>query len=459
MKSVRALHVITGLGVGGAEQQLRLLLRHLPMRCDVLTLTNPGPVAEGLRADGVRVVHLGMRGNRDLGALPRLVRFMRREQYDLVHTHLYRACVYGRIAARLAGVGASVATEHSLGEREIEGRPLTRGVRGLYLASERLGAATVAVSDTVAARLEAWGCRPRACTSYRTGSKPGASASTRGCAGPPGPGPGCRSGRSWSAASGGWCRASGSTRWSGRLRRCPERICCWPGTGPSGRRCGGWPRNWARRAGSTCWGSATRWATARTRGPRGFRRCWPRWTCSCRRRGRRRSGWRWWRRWPRDCPSCTSPVRRSTTSRPRRHRGRGGSGPGRRSWSLRCAGTWKRARDGCPRHRWSAATTSPAARTSCSPSTAWPWRSARAGTPRPDRARRAEFHARPDRGPVRPRRNPGTRGPGTAGPGDADTGASGRFGPVGGRVTRPPQRSPYGTRTNPPPSGKRHAHG
>ncbi|MFJ9646751.1 glycosyltransferase [Streptomyces sp. NPDC101206] len=154
---MRVLHVITGLGVGGAEQQLRLLLRHLPMRCDVLTLTNPGPVADGLRADGVRVVHLGMQGNRDLGALPRLARFIRRGGYDLVHTHLYRACVYGRLAARLAGAGAIVATEHSLGDAEIEGRPLTGGVRALYLASERLGAATVAVSDTVAARLAGWG--------------------------------------------------------------------------------------------------------------------------------------------------------------------------------------------------------------------------------------------------------------------------------------------------------------
>ncbi|MEU2394830.1 glycosyltransferase [Streptomyces sp. NPDC007369] len=154
---MRVLHVITGLGVGGAEQQLRLLLRHLPMRCDVLTLTNPGPVAEGLRADGVRVVHLGMHGNRDLGALPRLARFVRRGRYDLVHTHLYRACVYGRLAARLGGAGAAVATEHSLGDAEIEGRPLTPGVRALYLASERLGAATVAVSDTVAARLAGWG--------------------------------------------------------------------------------------------------------------------------------------------------------------------------------------------------------------------------------------------------------------------------------------------------------------
>ncbi|MEU3858341.1 glycosyltransferase [Streptomyces sp. NPDC028722] len=154
---MRALHVITGLGVGGAEQQLRLLLRHLPVECDVVTLTSPGAVADGLAADGVRVLHLGMTGNRDLGALPRLTRIVRRGRYDLVHTHLYRACLYGRIAARLAGVRAVVATEHSLGDSQMEGRPLTAGVQALYLLGERLGRSTVAVSPTVAARLTRWG--------------------------------------------------------------------------------------------------------------------------------------------------------------------------------------------------------------------------------------------------------------------------------------------------------------
>lgn len=159
---MRALHIITGLGVGGAEQQLRLLLRHLPARCDVVTLTNPGAVADGLAADGVRVTHLGMNGNRDVAALPRLAHVIRRGRYDLVHTHLYRACLYGRIAARLAGVRAVVATEHSLGDSQMEGRPLTASVRALYLAGERLGRTTVAVSPTVAERLTRWGVpRPR----------------------------------------------------------------------------------------------------------------------------------------------------------------------------------------------------------------------------------------------------------------------------------------------------------
>ncbi|MEC4020194.1 glycosyltransferase [Streptomyces sp. H27-D2] len=154
---MRVLHIITGLAAGGAEQQLRLLLRHLPARCDVVTLTNPGAVAHGIRSDGIRVDHLKMGGNRDLSALPRLVRTIRSGRYDLVHTHLYRACVFGRTAARLAGVRAVLATEHSLGETRIEGRPLTPGTRALYLATERLGSGTVAVSATVADRLRAWG--------------------------------------------------------------------------------------------------------------------------------------------------------------------------------------------------------------------------------------------------------------------------------------------------------------
>ncbi|MET9803364.1 glycosyltransferase [Streptomyces sp. NPDC006368] len=159
---MRVLHVITGLGIGGAEQQLRLLLPQMRHATDssVVTLTNPGPVADALRADGVRVTHLGMRGNRDLAALPRLTRHIRHGGFDLVHTHLYRACLYGRLAARLAGVRTVIATEHSLGATGIEGRPLSAGARALYLAGERLGTATVAVSDTVARRLADWGVRP-----------------------------------------------------------------------------------------------------------------------------------------------------------------------------------------------------------------------------------------------------------------------------------------------------------
>ncbi|GLY94198.1 glycosyltransferase [Actinoplanes sp. NBRC 103695] len=154
---MRVLHVITGLNAGGAEHQLRLLLRGLPHDCEVATLSNPGPVAEAIRAGGTAVHELTMRHNHDLSVLPKLRRLMRDGRYDVVHTHLYRACLFGRVAARAAGVPTIVATEHSLGDRVIEGRRTTPGVRALYRATERLGQATIAVSVAVAGRLAEWG--------------------------------------------------------------------------------------------------------------------------------------------------------------------------------------------------------------------------------------------------------------------------------------------------------------
>jgi glycosyltransferase involved in cell wall biosynthesis len=156
---MRVLHVITGLTAGGAEQQLRLLLRHTRHQADVVTLYNRGPVADAIEADGTGVVDLGMRSNRDVSALYKLVRFMRAGRYDVVHVHLYRACVYGRIAARMAGIPVVVTTEHSIGDHQIEGRRKTWGVRVLYLATDKLSNVTIAVSEAVRRRLVDWGIR------------------------------------------------------------------------------------------------------------------------------------------------------------------------------------------------------------------------------------------------------------------------------------------------------------
>ena len=154
---MRVLHVITGLAAGGAETQLRLLLQHTRHEADVVALYNAGSVAGQLRSDGVEVTDLGMRSNKEVGAVLRLAQLMRRGRYDVVHTHLYRAGLYGRVAARLARVPGVVATEHSLLDDQLEGRPATTGVRLLYLAAERLGQRTVAVSAAVRANLLRWG--------------------------------------------------------------------------------------------------------------------------------------------------------------------------------------------------------------------------------------------------------------------------------------------------------------
>ncbi|MBV8992975.1 MAG: glycosyltransferase, partial [Pseudonocardiales bacterium] len=167
---MRVLHVITGLAAGGAEQLLRDLLRHSRCEAEVVTLTNAQALAEEIRADGTLVTELGMRHNTDVAALLQLARLIKRGDFDIVHTHLYRACLYGRLAARWASVPTIVATEHSLCADLIEGRPVNRpGIRALYLAAERLGQMTIAVSPTVVDLLVRWGIPRRRIRMIRHG--------------------------------------------------------------------------------------------------------------------------------------------------------------------------------------------------------------------------------------------------------------------------------------------------
>jgi len=157
---MKVLHVITGLDAGGAELQLAMILRRTRHESDVVTLYNPGPVAELITAQGTTVRNIGMQRNTELPALIRLRKLIKDGQYDVVHAHLYRAQVYARPAARLAGTPVVLTTEHSIGETHIERRKMTRGVRALYLSSEMFSDATIAVSDIVKDRLVRWGVRP-----------------------------------------------------------------------------------------------------------------------------------------------------------------------------------------------------------------------------------------------------------------------------------------------------------
>jgi glycosyltransferase involved in cell wall biosynthesis len=161
---MKVLHVITGLDVGGAELQLDAVLQYTRHDADVVTLYNPGPVADKLCGHGVRVRDLGMQRNTELGAMLRLYKIIRTGRYDVVHAHLYRAQVYARPAARLAGTPVIVTTEHSIGETHIERRKMSTPVRGLYLASELCSDATIAVAEVVRERLIRWGVPDRKIT-------------------------------------------------------------------------------------------------------------------------------------------------------------------------------------------------------------------------------------------------------------------------------------------------------
>ena len=99
---------------------------------EVLGASAPGPFVAELEARGIRHLPLrhatrAMAPHRDLAALAELHRLFRRLRPDVVHTHNPKPGVYGRIAARAAGVPAIVNTVHGL-YAVAEDRPSKRAV-------------------------------------------------------------------------------------------------------------------------------------------------------------------------------------------------------------------------------------------------------------------------------------------------------------------------------------------
>lgn len=114
---LRIGHVIWSLGLGGAEQVVIQLAAESVRRghaVTVFTLNAPGTFSARAEAAGVRVVSVEKRGRYDVTVLGRLAAAFRRARLDVVHTHLWGAQVWGRIAAAMARTPVVVATEHNL---------------------------------------------------------------------------------------------------------------------------------------------------------------------------------------------------------------------------------------------------------------------------------------------------------------------------------------------------------
>ncbi|OPZ91628.1 MAG: Glycogen synthase [candidate division TA06 bacterium ADurb.Bin417] len=114
MKRIKIALVIATLEIGGAEKQLAELASRLDrtgFEPIVLCLRQTGPVAERLREAGVPVHYLDKRGKLDPGLIFRLAALLRRERPDILHSWMFTANTYGRLAAGLAGIPSIIAAE------------------------------------------------------------------------------------------------------------------------------------------------------------------------------------------------------------------------------------------------------------------------------------------------------------------------------------------------------------
>jgi glycosyltransferase involved in cell wall biosynthesis len=166
---VRALHLHKLTGVSGSEGHLLALLPALRERgidARVLGLDVPGTDAPRFyeELDRLGVPHRSVRCGLDVS--PRLardvIRAVRAERPDLLHTHLVHGDVYGSIAARATGT-PFVSTRHN------DDRYLLGPFRYVDRAFARRAGRLIAISDAVRDFLARAGHDPRKLTTIHYG--------------------------------------------------------------------------------------------------------------------------------------------------------------------------------------------------------------------------------------------------------------------------------------------------
>lgn len=143
-RPIRVLYLSHAFAVGGAEEIVLNLVRHLPPRFEpvVACIHEAGPIGEEIRRTGVPFHVLGLKpGLRRPFDILRLRDFLHDCQPLIVHTFLLTGSLYGRFAAMMARVPVVIGTEVNIYDRKqllhkVAERWLMRGTDAVIASAE-----------------------------------------------------------------------------------------------------------------------------------------------------------------------------------------------------------------------------------------------------------------------------------------------------------------------------------
>lgn len=122
---MKILQVIPYFCFGGAEtmcENLTYALTAMGHSVTVVSLYNEKtPIAQRMEAAGVKILYLDKQLGLDLSMVPKLMRIMKQEKPDVVHTHL-NVTKYAVAAAKLCGIKRCIHTVHNVAHEEAENR-------------------------------------------------------------------------------------------------------------------------------------------------------------------------------------------------------------------------------------------------------------------------------------------------------------------------------------------------
>lgn len=116
-KKIKIVYIITTLLRGGAERLLVDLAANINRNkfdVSVISLIRGGPLAEILEDQGIEVAVFSKKTKLGLGLLWQVYKYLKNKKPQIVHTHLFGADAWGRLAAILAGVPVIISTEHNI---------------------------------------------------------------------------------------------------------------------------------------------------------------------------------------------------------------------------------------------------------------------------------------------------------------------------------------------------------
>jgi glycosyltransferase involved in cell wall biosynthesis len=139
------LHIITRLIVGGAQENTLYTSELLDnQRYEVEVLSGPQTGTEGsLIENGIeRGVHIKIESNlvreihplKDILAFRKILKYLKKNRYQIVHTHSSKAGIIGRWAAWVAGVPTIIHTVHGWGFHDYQ----HSFIRFFYIFAEKL---------------------------------------------------------------------------------------------------------------------------------------------------------------------------------------------------------------------------------------------------------------------------------------------------------------------------------
>jgi len=144
-KKLRVAHLIGSLNIGGAENQVTMLLNALDSQRferHVITMSESTQGFRRMLSGDVKYFCMHYRRRNALVSLYHLYRYLKDQHIDVLHCHMYHAAVKGALIGRLAGIPLILVSEHGKNtwkrwwNRVIERQVVSRWVRVRVAVSE-----------------------------------------------------------------------------------------------------------------------------------------------------------------------------------------------------------------------------------------------------------------------------------------------------------------------------------